>query len=335
MSARWEYWPLKSRKSIEDQINKHFSGHCVPGNSQAIGNILYSFEDCGAKWMDFSEATRKSFINGFVQYMDEMSSQEFSNSLYGFGGMLLPYEELTNEIIERIDAKIRQLEQVLSEKELTSLCYGFAKMGTTWDKLPKNFHKLLFTLPSNKANFNSISALGLSNAIYTLGVFQLEWKELPVDLRDYFMESILSCDLDGSFLANIVYGFGLLGVDWYELPGNVRKVMCDILEIPDVMISQKPQHIAMTLWGLAKMKASWEDLPGKHLELAFREGQPVMQMEEFGMSLYGLAILDVSWTMLDHQTKLAIREGMQLFAKPEIDSSQVNHTYCSYKLAAS
>jgi hypothetical protein len=323
MDVRWEYWPQAARKSIENSLSKHFSGSCPPGNSQAIGNILYSFENVGAKWTDFSESARRALINGFMEYLDEMSSQEFANSLYGFGGMLMSYEEFTEDNIKRIDTKLAQLQTVLGEKELTSLCYGFAKMGTTWQKLPKNFQKLLFTLPSNTANFENISALGLTNAIYTLGVFELDWKELPIDLRDYLMDNLLTSDLNGSFLANVIYGFGLLGVDWYEVPENVRNLVCEILMKPNVMESEKPQHISMTLWGLSKMKATWDDLPGKHIEIAFRDGLPFMLMEEFGMSLYGLAMLDVSWSALDYPTKLAIRDGLLTYAKPEIDSSQV------------
>lgn len=325
MNAPWKNWPQEAQHRIEKLINQHFSGQCGPRNGQEIGQILHSLRKLGARWNDFSDETKKSLMNGFRRNLSHMHPHDFAMSVSGLVGMSMTLEIFTQEDMHRIDKKFDQYGNEFGEKELIAFNASFLQMGTSWQQLPSNYRKLMLSL-SSKEKYRRISALALSNAIYTLGVFGFRWLQLPTELRAYFMEHLPKASgMDGSHLANIVHAFGLLGVEWSSLPENVRKFLCDMPHAENIRIRFRPLHIARILSGLSKMQATWTELAAKALQMVFRKNQPDMHKEIFRMSLHGLAMLDAQWTSLDPSTKLVIRDGILAHSKAEDGFSEVSN----------
>ena len=54
-------------------------------------------------------------------------------------------------------------------------------------------------------------------------------------------------------MSNIVYGLGLMGAEWADLEDELREVIQFSLSLPLVFAKDVSQHVANTLWGLAKM----------------------------------------------------------------------------------
>ena len=72
-----------------------------------------------------------------------------------------------------------------------------------------------------------------------------------------------------------------------------------------------PQHIANTLWGLAKMDATWNDLPKDNLMNAFMRCKHSVNSQETSNVLYGIAWMDVAWDALSHEFQVALLDALE------------------------
>ena len=59
-----------------------------------------------------------------------------------------------------------------------------------------------------------------------------------------------------------MYGLSLLNVEMNGLEPEFLAVLLDNIAQPDAFGSDISQHISNTIWGLAKMDASWQFIPG-------------------------------------------------------------------------
>lgn len=331
MNAKWSNMPQNYHQTVYKSLVQSFGGNYIPGNSQAVGNIIYSLGNVGASYNDFPNDVQSALINGFVSYIDELSSQEFSNAIYGFGTLQTDFDSLPSIVIENIEQKFMKIIPLTQERDTSSIVYGIAKMNAKWSNLsptikwciltalakqgvrnidlsptfdPSDDNILISTIKNREFEYISMSGNLLSCCIYSLGVCGAVWTQLPSTFRNILISSLESCAIVDQTLSNIVYGFSLMKIDWYLSEESLRNVILNALSDPNAFGLMQSQHIGNTIWGLEKLGATWNDLPSDNLEMSLqRTLLKGMNMQELANTFYGLGGLDVSWKQLDCTTQ--------------------------------
>jgi hypothetical protein len=126
------------------------------------------------------------------------------------------------------------------------------------------------------ASLTSVGTLCLACSIYSLGLLGATWDDLPNRIKDCFMQSAKLRHMQDQTISNVIYGLGLLKVNWDELDKEFRDVLLENLGRIEAFQGNVPQHISNTLWGSAKMDASWSQMPMENLQDAIVKGASMM-----------------------------------------------------------
>jgi hypothetical protein len=107
-----------------------------------------------------------------------------------------------------------------------------------------------------------------------------QWSELPDDVKAILVATSSKVTLKDQTFSNMIYGLSLLGVEWQFLEEELRDNLLQALDDDDTFTGNVPQHVANSIWGLAKMDASWTGLPWEKLSVAFKRVAPYLKAQE-------------------------------------------------------
>jgi hypothetical protein len=294
----------------------------MPDSSQAIANVIYSLGITGAVWHEFRTETREALYDGVVRWAPELTSQELSNTVYGLGMLKTEYSELPLEVVDALAASLSRVMTRMNDQEVCSTLHGFAKMNASWDgeETEKNGSGSARLMPELRksmlvciASLAEIGALCLACTVYSLGMLGATWERLPARIRYALMLAAKSCSLRDQTISNVIYGLSLLKVQWASLDTEFRDILLDSMSQKDAYAKDtSSQHIANTIWGLAKMDASWDHLQGQdRLMGAFVRACQSFSAQEASNSIYGLAVMDAPWNSLSAGAKVALAQALE------------------------
>ena len=315
MKAQYNMMSDKYQEAMNRAIMNIFTVE-VRSSSQAVGNILYSLGLSGVKAAELPMEVLEALYYGLETYGPELKSQEFSNSVYGLGLMKADVDLLPDNVLNALIMSFRRVVMIMNDQEVCSTLHGFAKMNCEWDSLQSDLKTCIMLcvgLPDEQVKNRASRSLCLACSIYSLGLLGAEWSQLPSQIR-YRLASFAikeGTSMKDQTLSNIIYGFGLMQAQWATLEKELRDVILLTLEQPDSFARDISQHISNTLWALAKMDASWADIPFHRLEEAFIRCEDSFNAQEICNSIYGFAILDASWNELSLSTKKTIVIAMR------------------------
>ena len=155
------------------------------------------------------------------------------------------------------------------------------------------------------------------------------WSELPVALRDAFIDALAGASIMMSSRGISVTILSLAKLDVYwrkDLPKGLRMLLRQSISRQ----SELGEHsLSSLLYGLAKLGRKWRDLhPDLHTSL--KEGIVVCHVRDsysalgVANSLLGLAGMDVEWSQLSSSVTLAIVDEVVKVAPLTTDTQLVN-----------
>lgn len=217
------------------------------------------------------------------------------------------YNALSDDVLDAIaQAFIRHSGRML-EQELCSFLHGLAKMEAKWDDLPA---------PLQDAALACIARLGTMNCVclgctvYSLGMLGAQWSSLPTEVASHIVRTAQSRPLADQTLSNTLYGLSLMGAEWDTLQAELRNTLLESLASPSAFAGDNPQHVSNTLWSLGKLDATWLQLPGGNLISALLRCVRGLNKQELANAVYGLAIIDVSWSALSVEVTSALETAL-------------------------
>lgn len=252
-----------------------------------------------------------------------LNEQEVCSTLHGFAKMQAKWEDIPQEI------RFCLLEMTAQLAEMGSLClactvYSLGILEAKWADFPKRYVllciKSTLTLPHYHAR------VYVSNYLCVCSIKAL------------LVSSAGERPLEDQTMANVVYGFSLLGLSWGGMDTHMRQVgrlngigllFCyshpfPPLPVPKVLVtslardecfsantSACSQHICNTIWGLAKMDATWDYLPQKSIVTTLSAASHLLTCQETANAVYGFAIMDASWKGLPSSVHSALLQAVE------------------------
>ena len=112
-------------------------------------------------------------------------------------------------------------------------------------------------------------------------------------------------------VANSLYGLSLMGVSWGKMDSRLRSALLKALSRPQVFAADVTQHVCNAYWALGKMGAAWQLLPTQVLEQSLLRCVHDFKAQELSNSVYGLAIMHASWEELSPEFLGAIADNVE------------------------
>jgi hypothetical protein len=246
MNAPWDDMVPAYTEAASKAVIRCFSGiDASKAAAQAIANIIYSCGVSGVVWSQCDRNFKQALIDGIQRWGAELKGQEVSILIYGLGSMKTAFSDLPAGVVDALSGNIGGLSDVMIDAELCELLHGLAKMNAKWSEID---NRIVYSIYKTLIRLGKIDAICLTCTVYSLGMLEAGWENLPREVRMSLTGSITGQTLVDQALSNVIYGLSLMQVEWSTMDPLLRSSICRYLENDKALAVPIPQHTANTIW---------------------------------------------------------------------------------------
>eukprot|EP00981_Chlorochromonas_danica_P007475 scaffold1754_cov180-Ochromonas_danica.AAC.31 len=293
--VKWTDLPMNMRQGIDKLLRTLFTESTDSNRiSQSLSNILYSLGVMSAEWTTFTPQARSALLDALRDHITSFSSQHLSMTLYGLGGMSVPFKGLDKNVVESFRKFVKEQQSTLTKEGVGSMLNGARRMAKSWNDVPLPIREVLFEAVAKLREYDPV-CLALTIDLYSFGQLGLHWSKLPTLVSERIMKELIQQPLSGQSLCNTLYGLGSMQVRWFNLQEEVRRALLVQLASPTAFPENNPHHFSSSILSLAKMGAIWKDLPRVALETALLRVGLGFTDKQLSNTIYSLGIMDANW----------------------------------------
>lgn len=297
---------------------------------QALSNLLYGLGKLECNWNDLHPDVRYVLKAAIVvcHLRDKCSALGVANSLFGLAHMHVQWSTLSSSVRLSLLKEVSRTLPCASASQLCSMLSSLSKLGVRWSLMPEYVqHSILLRVLKVSPSMNEQHT---SNVLFALGSMGAKWEQLPSALTNSLVDAILRATYyaqkggGGTTSAAAAAHDMLLSARPLKPRANSFSKSMSSSSEPyatddddefakggskgrsTAAAAMHAQGISMTVVGLARLKASWVQLPHsmiKALELSLVACTPHMNAAQLSNTLYGLADGAWRWDMFSEQLK--------------------------------
>lgn len=292
-------------------------------NIGSVGDIFWGLASMGTKWSDLPNPLKSNLKNSLTKHGGNLAAHPLTSVLWSLAKMGARWIELPVPCKNSLLSRIQSTED-FNPHQSSKLLWAVGSIGFGYNEFPPN---MMESLISNvgKVSKSKLSPVSASQMLIGVAKSGVGWDHLSESLRGkLWQQFLLICESSNeNSISSAFWAMGTLGASISNQPNAfpLQKVILD--NAAAAIDNLSSWSLCNVIWGLAKMKFRWQDLPKQFtdstiLNIVRLEGQ--MNSFDVGTLMWSIGELDFS---LDTAPRFFVESLMVTAEQPLLDMKPI------------
>ena len=234
--------------------------HSTHISERELGESMSGMAGMGLTWAALKPSTREGLQEAIRRSSNSISEQGLAQVILSLAKMEVCWSmDLTEETKAALRLAICA-QSSYGEHALSSMLYGFGKVGKVWSSLHPDVRQTLKTALVTSHVHQVWTAQGVANSLHGLASMQASWSDMSSSVRMALTEDVTKVAplASETQLATILHSLAKLGLRWNSLTEELSlKLFASVANKLNLM---NKQHLAAVVFSFGTMGLQWQQL---------------------------------------------------------------------------